>query len=157
MRIARFAHVPRIVGSDKYFDISREAIERALAQTGKCEVTAVHDFKGDDGEEIAVDLKLNITARIDLPQSWSMSLKLHKIRIDCIDYEPVYDCIDGTKNSGWHRHCWNEKHESAESDKVPASIGSIQTREEFLIRGFSEMRIVLNAADDGSQQELRLA
>jgi len=150
MRRPLFDYVDQIRDARKYFDVSRIAIQRELLVKGKCEVFADLDVVDDSGQVVIAQLRLNIHARDDSPLSWQVSLKLHSIRIDGIDYEGRFPTADGSTGRGWHRHKWNAAEDSAERWKVPlGDMDGIKTREEFLIRTFSLMRIDLNAVDDG--------
>lgn len=152
MRRPLFHLVDQIVRAEKYFDVSREQIERVLSTTGKCEVTTDCDLTDEDGRTITAELRLNIAAaRSDMPISWGMALKLHKTRIDGIDHESRYTTKDGTLSRGWHRHQWIAAEDSAERGKMPiADFDSIQSRDQFLIRGLSLLRIRLSKADHGT-------
>lgn len=151
MRKPLFHLVRNIVTAEKYFDVSREAIERELARVGKCEVTTDHELVDDSGEPVTASLRLNIHARAEMPTSWAVSLKLHGTRIDGVDFEPKYKMLDGSIANGWHRHSWNPADESAESDKHPITeLDGIGQREQFLIRSFKLLRIRVNKSDHGN-------
>jgi hypothetical protein len=145
----------RIALDEKYFDVSRLEIRRLLLVKGRCELLTEHEFE-IDGRTETTTLRLNIITRGESALSWSMSLKLHGIRIDGLDHEGRYKSSDGSVGRGWHRHEWDADESSAERRKIPAvEIEGVETRDDFLIRGFSVMRIRLNAIDHG--QELLLA
>lgn len=142
----------RLRAADKYFDISHAEIERQLAAGGSCEVVWQHETADENGDPVGAELKLNVNCKSSVWRNWSVSLKLHGIRIDCIDHESRFDAVDGTVSTGWHRHSWDTTRRTAERLKVPlAGFGeSWSSREEFLIRAFSEMRILLNSSDHGN-------
>jgi hypothetical protein len=151
MRRPLFHLVDQIVRIEKYFDVSRLTIEHILSTAGKYEITTDCELTDEDGTITAAELRLNIAAaRPDIPSCWQMALKLHRTRIDGIDYEAKYTTIDGTIAHGWHRHRWIASEDSAERGKVPAAeLDGVETREQFLIRGLSLLRIRLNKADHG--------
>lgn len=152
-----FFHCARqIVLAEKYFEISRREIEFRLASKGEFELTTEHDVTDDDGTVSTTVLRLNIATKSDYVHCWQVSLKLHQIRIDGIDYETTYKMLDGTRGRGWHRHNWNEAHDNADRDKRPLEhFDDVTNRKDFLIRAFSAMRITLNKNDDGSTPELQ--
>lgn len=153
MRKPLFQYVGQILASEKYFDIGRGDIIHLLAQKGEHEFITEHDVTEDNGTTTTTALRLNITTRAEIRESWSVSIKLHGIRIDCIDHEPAYRMLDGSKAAGWHRHIWNPSQDSADKHKVPApAIDGFRDRNEFLIRVFSEMKILLNKTDHGPDQ-----
>src|SRR5262245_36848933 len=107
MRKALFPYVEQIVASEKFFDLGRGDILNALAQKGQCEFTTEHDVTDENGEVTANLLRLNVATRAEARECWAVSLKLHGLRIDGIDYEGSYKTATGEKGSGWHRHKWN--------------------------------------------------
>lgn len=148
-----FFLVPRIVTEEKYFNVSRAEILRCLAKDGEFDLSTEHTFSDGDISLPAVVLRVNITGRGSIPQSWSIALKLHDTRIDGIDWESRFTAQDGTIGSGWHRHCWDEKQTSAEKNKIP--VGDLTgdlSKEEFLIRALSILRITLSGNDNGSDE-----
>jgi len=150
MRRPLFDFVEQIRKSDKYFDVSRLELQRALLVSGKCDIRTEHDVVDEKGETITTELRLNLHARDEMPQSWTMSLKLHGIRIDGLDHEAKFKTGDGNTGRGWHRHQWDADEESAERRKVEVrDLDDVVTREEFLIRGLSVLKVRLNALDHG--------
>ncbi len=79
--------VEQIRTSEKYFDVSPRRIEQELRVSGKCEVTAPHEFVDENGEEVAVKLRLNFSGRSEYRHTWKVALKLHDIRIDGVVFE----------------------------------------------------------------------
>jgi hypothetical protein len=149
-----FHLVERIRSQDKYFPISREQIQRELRASGYCEVQCVHEVMDDAGDLIGCELKLNITCRHSLPQTWKLALKLHATRIDGIDHEGRFTSESGDTASGWHRHGWDARRKSAERVKLSLDgfDANLSSREEFLIRAFKELRILLNKDDHGNAE-----
>lgn len=137
-----FRLADRIRGEEKYFDISLQDVLIDLVTLGEVECTSEHY----SGEDDPVVLRLNLHAKSEFPTSWTAALKLHHVRIDGIDYEPVFLTMDGTLASGWHRHHWDANTLNADRDKRQlASFGggkfNIRT---FVIRAASELCIRLN-------------
>jgi hypothetical protein len=145
-----FDFVEQIRAAQKYFDVSRLELKRQLLVEGKCDVTGEHDVIDEANHSVTTELRLNIAARDDHPESWTVALKLHGVRIDGIDYEPRFRTIDGEIAHGWHRHQWDPDEEKAERGKVPiANFEGVEDREQFLIRALSVLRVKLNAVDHG--------
>lgn len=151
-----FDQAPRLAAEEKYFDVSKQGLRRALLSNhGKCDLLTDHEVSVD-GRPQTVVLRLNISTRGPQPTAWSMAVKLHGIRIDGVDHEGRFTTEDGKTAVGWHRHCWDPIEESAERHKVPVSVmDDIKTVEDFLVRGLSLLRVRLNAVD--LDQELRFA
>lgn len=102
--------------------------------TGKCNLLTEIDLT-DTGEVVTAELRLNISTKAPVSLGWTMSLKLHGIRIDCIDYEAKYRLKGGGIGRGWHRHVWDPDEESSKRLKVPVSdLDGITSRDEFLVR-----------------------
>ena len=140
-----FRLVERIRSEDKYFDVSVREIEEVLSAEGCSEWVCEHYA---DGQDSPLVLKLNLsTKRPDIPISWSAALKLHGIRIDCIDHEHNFRTADksGVEESGWHRHLWDETALNAERCKRPLTgfDGGGLDITRFVIRVASELRIRL--------------
>lgn len=138
--------------AEKYFDVSLREIDRHLDAKGEVELTGEHEVADDDGESVAALLRLNINCRSKRSVGWTISLKLCKTRIDGIDRENSYDATDGTKQVGWHRHVWDSRIQSAELSKAPVQgfDDPKLVRSDFLLRAFSEMRILVSRNDYGS-------
>ena len=153
----QFFLVSDIVAGKKYFDVSRAEILRNLdGGDGKCEQEIEHEVETKFGSTHVVVLRLNINCKGRYPESWSVALKLAKIRIDGIDHEGKFDAIDGSKGRGWHRHIWSERQQNAERQKIAVSgLDGIDSRETFLIRVFKLMNIILNSADHGTTEQLQ--
>jgi hypothetical protein len=136
-----FPFTARIVSEVKYFDISRDEMVRQLQAGGNVETETEHPFVDDFSNEFAALLRLNISCKHEDARGWTISLKLHKERVDGIDWEPYFIDQTGSRSFGWHRHVWNQKHRTAKSIKVG------RTREEFIIRALKELRIALSKVD----------
>lgn len=150
MRKALFPYAEKIVADEKYFDIGRGDIVNLLVQKGECEFVTEHDVTDENGDTTTTELKLNVATRAEMPECWSISLKLHGMRIDCIDYEGSYRTATGERASGWHRHKWSNAQDSAEKNKIPVpALSGFTNRDEFLIRALGEMKIRVNKNDHG--------
>ena len=155
MRRALFDYVEQIRKAEKYFGVSPGRIARELAAAGRCEVTAVHEWVDDNGEQLAAELRLNMSGRVEYPHTWKVALKLHRTRIDGIDFEPKFQRLDGSIGRGWHRHRWNPAEDSAERDKVPIKdFDTARNREQFLVRAMNILRITLDQSSDGENNDL---
>lgn len=146
-----FHLVPQIRGAQKYFDISLSEIERQLEHSQKFrfegELTLEHD-----GEELTIPIQLNIGATNGC-SAWAMSITLHNERIDCVDHEKTFLSMDGTKESGWHRHIWDTNAKSCKTPKVPLpDLAEDMSIHEFLVRSFQLMGVLLNADDHGNYE-----
>ena len=153
----RFYLAEQIRTEGKYLDVSRDEIGRALESAGVFEGVFEHDTEDDDGKTVSVELKLNLHTRSrNVNYSWSASLKLHGIRIDCIDYENKFIAADGVLASGWHRHDWDTAGKSAERKKVPLNgfDNELSSIDYFVIRVTTELRIRLNKNDHGNSELL---
>ncbi len=148
----RFYIAEQIRTEEKYLDVSRGEIERQLESAGVFEGVFEHDTEDDDGETVSVELKLNLYTRPKYVTSWSASLKLHGIRIDCIDYENKFTTATGVRASGWHRHEWDAAENRAEKKKIPINgFDNERSRiDYFVIRVTTEFHIRLNRNDHGS-------
>jgi len=147
-----FPFAPQIIAEEKYFDVSRDQIVREL-QVGDAEFETEHQFVDDFGNEMTAVLRLNMSCRNNYVRGWTISLKLHKERIDGVDWEPYFVGNDGNRKSGWHRHVWNQKLQSAKSGKIPVQgLDEVNNREDFVIRALKEMNITLNKTDYGTDQ-----
>ena len=150
MRRAFFEYVDQIRAAEKYFDVSREEIRRLLMTKGKCHLPCDVDIVDSSGQPATAGVRLNISAVAESPLCWTMALKLHDIRIDGVDYESRFRLANGDVGHGWHRHQWNASDETADRHKVEvADFDTVTTRDEFIIRGLSLMRVRLSAVDHG--------
>jgi hypothetical protein len=149
-----FFLVGQIVTEKKYFHCSLGDISQHLEADGHCEVEAEHHTEDDYSTVHTVLLRLNISCKNKTnTTSWSVALKLHNIRIDGIDSEPVYPGMDGTLYQGWHRRVWNHRHQSAERNKIPvADLDVIKGRDHFLNIVFNLMGILLDRNDHGPDE-----
>ena len=145
-----FHLVDQIRGVKKYFDISRQEVERELRSNGSYENYCQCELD-DGGKLVFADLRLNIRCKGGAT-TWAVSLKLHKIRIDGIDHEPKFHATDGTLASGWHGHLWDSSAFNAERLKAPLHEfqKKVSSIEDFLISAFQEMRVLLNKVDHGN-------
>ena len=145
-----FHLVEQIRSVEKYFDISRQEIERELRSSSSYENYCQSELD-DRGKLVFADLRLNIRCKGGAT-TWSVSLKLHRIRIDGIDHEPKFKAVDGSLADGWHRHLWDSSACNAERRKVPLNgfHKNVSCIEDFLISAFQEMCIVLNKVDHGN-------
>ena len=148
-----FFLVPRIVAEAKYFDVSIAEMLRVLdSAAGTFECTEEHETRDEYNLEQHVVLRLNVHCQSTLPQGWTIALKLHNERIDGLDWESEYTAADGSTLHGWHRHQWNQREQSAKRLKMPAGdLDTVDSREQFLIRAFSIMRITVSGRDYGDQ------
>ena len=148
----RFYLAEQIRTEKKYIDVSLGEIGRQLESAGVFDGVFEHDTEDDDGKTVSVELKLNLHTRSRNVNSWSASLKLHGIRIDCIDYENKFTTTDGVLASGWHRHDWDAAGKSAERKKVPLNgfDNELSSIDYFVIRVTTELRIRLNRSDHGN-------
>jgi hypothetical protein len=151
-----FFLVPQIVPDEKYFDTSIPEILRGLdGSAGKFNFTAEHVALDEYGADYGIVLRLNISCQSNIPEGWTISLKLHNERIDGIDWEPKYEAFDRTSKIGWHRHQWNQRSQSAKDTKLPlAELDDVDSREQFVIRSLSIMRITVSSRDYGDQLSL---
>jgi hypothetical protein len=148
-----FFLVPQIVASDKYFDVSMAEINRALiGSSGKFDRAEEQTITDEYGVDHEVLVKINVNCQSVVPEGWTIALKVHKERVDGFDHEPEFDAIDGTKASGWHRHQWDQRQQTAKYIKIPISdFDGVDSREQFVIRAFNLMRIKVNRTDHGYQ------
>ena len=146
-----FHLVPQICGAQKYFDISLNEIERQLGHSNKFR------FEGelileDDGEEVTIPIHLHIGATNGCT-AWTASITLHNERIDCIDHEKTFWSMNGTKESGWHRHIWDVDAKSCKTPKIPLpDFAEDMSLHDFLVRSFQLMGVLLNADDHGNYE-----
>ncbi len=150
----KFFLVPTIVAAEKYIDISRDEIERALNdENGEFDYDWEETVTDDLGNEHVVTLKLNINCKAQLMNSWSIALKLHQIRIDGIDWHSVYRDPTGATQYGWHRHRFDPRKQRADSQRWPiTALEGASNRTHFLIRTLSEMNISLSGVDHGNYE-----
>lgn len=148
-----FPFTSTIVTEVKYFDISRDEIVRQLQAGGNVETETEHRFSDEFSNEFTAVLRLNISCKYEDARGWTISLKLHKERVDGIDWEPYFIDQTGGKSFGWHRHVWNQKYQTAKSMKTPVQgFDGVKTREEFVIRALKELRITLSKVDHESDK-----
>ena len=152
----RFYLANHIRTEEKFFDVSSAEIGRQLESAGVFEAVCEHDTEDNDGETVSVELKLNLHTRSRNVNSWSASLKLHGIRIDCIDYENKFTTSDGVLASGWHRHDWDVAGKSAEKNKISLNgfEKDLSGIDHFVIRITKELRVRLNRYDHGNSDLL---
>jgi hypothetical protein len=144
-----FGLVEQIRQEAKYFHVSRSELAAKLAMDKQCEILCEHETTDVDGSTVFVTLRLNWAQRF--LGRWSVSLKLHKVRVDGIDWLRLYDTPNGTKCSGWHRHGWDATTKQADLHiPLPDAFGvDVNTTEDFILRICSEMQIYLSAKDVG--------
>jgi len=144
----------QIVAEKKYFHCSLGDISHQLEANGHCEVETEHHTRDDYSTIHPVVLRLNISCKNQSnTTSWSVALKLHNIRVDGIDNEPIYPGMDGAFHEGWHRHVWNHRQQSAERNKIPVSdLGVIKGRDHFPNIVFNLMGILLDRNDHGPDE-----
>jgi hypothetical protein len=149
-----FSLVEKIVGERKYFDISRSELVRMLETGGEADVDTEHRTTDDYSNECSVVLRLNVHCKHPTHvEGWTIALKLHNTRIDGFDCELKFLSQDGSMNSGWHRHVWDNKLGSAERNKDPVKdFDGVGSREEFLVRALKLFRIDLSATDYGTDE-----
>jgi hypothetical protein len=154
-----FFLVPKIVAARKYVSIHRDEIERELAgEHGQFEWEWEEIIADEFGNEQYVPLRLNISCRDELAVSWSISLKLHCIRIDGIDWHRTFIDPNGSVQKGWHRHEFDQRSKSADKHRVPVvGLGLDISRTDFLIRTLSEMNVLLSGVDNGNYELFRTA
>jgi hypothetical protein len=150
----KFFLAPAIVAAKKYIDLSRDEIERTLGdENGEFDYDWEETVTDDLNTEHVVTLKLNINCRAPLMISWSIALKLHQIRIDGIDWHASYSDPEGTKQRGWHRHKFDRRKQSADSQRWPTDVlDRASGRTDFLIRTLKEMNIILSGVDHGNYE-----
>lgn len=134
---------------------TEERIRRSAKQLAVtlAEIKAIMDANfGDFEADLHVArmrgrLRLILKCRHTSFASWSMSLILndHRFngRIDCIDWEPLFDSIDGRRCSGFHRHVWNSKQMSCDRFKVPMDGFNPASVEEFILAGLQFFNVNL--------------
>ena len=148
-----FYAVKDIVQADKYFDMSRSEIIRELVATGRCNIESELKIEVE-GNALSLPIRLNISGSPQKPPTaWTVSLKLHMVRIDGIDHAFKYRDKDGAKHVGWHRHFWGNDSESRNDAHIHEPIDDFDDVfmiEEFLIRALKVMRVRLSATDYGT-------
>jgi hypothetical protein len=149
-----FHLVPAIVANEKYFDVSRDEIERNLAdENGRVEYETEHSIEDEFGKEIVVTLRLNINCQSPVAVGWTISLKLHGVRIDGIDWHAFYTDPGGNQQQGWHRHLYSSATKSADGQRLPVDgFHILKNRRDFLIRALSEMKLLLSGVDYGADE-----
>jgi hypothetical protein len=153
MALNYFFLVPQIRAEEKYFDVSlQEIVRTVLTPAGKFDRIEEHTSKDEFGIDCRLVLRLNVNCQSKVPEGWTIALKLHNERIDGFDWESEYLAVNGTTGRGWHRHQWSQQGQSAKYTKMPTQdFDGINSREQFLIRALSTMRIRVNARDYGDQ------
>lgn len=151
MPVGYFEFVPQIAADEKYVDVSRAEIVRELEREGEYDIEFEHTTVDDFSNRVTVVLRINISCKhAHFPEGWTFTLKLHNTRIDGFDHEERFHDPSGTMCSGWHRHIWNVKTQTAEKNKQPVfDLNAIGSREEFLIRVLKMMHISVSATDYG--------
>jgi len=95
-------------------------------------------------------LRLVIRCRSSSQTSWSMSVILYSSRfdgrLDCIDWEGLFETIDGKKAMGFHRHVWDAEKMNCEKSKVALPSFRPTSVEQFILGGFALM-LVQHQAD----------
>jgi len=149
-----FFLVPKIVSMTKYLDVSRDEIERDLTgQNGQVEYQWEEVVEDDVHMEHFVPLRLNISCRPHLIVGWAISLKMHNIRIDGLDWHSSFYDPNGEKRHGWHRHEFDQKQQCADGRRLPtAALDHTTTQTQFLIRTLKEMKIQLSGVDHGNYE-----
>ncbi len=152
----KFFLVPQITADEKYFDVSRAEILRAvLTPAGKFDRSEEHQTRDEYGVDYRVVIRLNVNCQSVFPEGWTIALKLHNERIDGFDWEAKFVTRGGGTGRGWHRHQWDQSKQSAKEWKIPApDLNGADSREQFIIRALKMMRINLNARDYGDQLSL---
>jgi hypothetical protein len=145
----RFYLVPQILLAEKYFDRSvRDILWVFDRGATKFQVTWPQEIVDEStGEAVEYDLTLNISGNLNYPLSWDVAVLLHNTRIDGIGYHPWFNDVDGNEREGWHRHVWNESEKHAKGKKCVSGFDGELSFEEFLIRTFTELRIILSQVD----------
>ena len=72
-------------------------------------------------------------------------------RIDCIDWEGMFDTMDGAKGSGFHRHIWDAVKKDCEKSKIALPLFKPSTVEEFILQGFTLLGITYEPGVGGFQ------
>jgi len=153
-----FFLVPKIVAAQKYIDLNRDEIERAInADNGEFEWEWEEVIVDDFGTEHYVPLKLNVSCRSELVVGWSIALKLHCIRIDGIDWHRTFVDPNGVEHHGWHRHEFDQRSKSADKRRIPVEGPDVSMAldmgiNQFLIRTLSKLRISLSGVDHGNYE-----
>jgi hypothetical protein len=149
-----FFLVPTVVAAVKYLDISLNEIERILREeNGEFNFDWEHVVEDEFNNEITVVLKLNISCQQPMMVGWSIALKMHRTRIDGIDWHNAYFDPHGDKQHGWHRHEFDQNTKSANNRRVPtAALDSLTCQREFLIWTLKEMKFILNRVDYGNYE-----
>jgi hypothetical protein len=129
----RFSPEERILASVKRLDLTIAGIKAEMDASGGT-LEGRLSVKGSRGL-----LRLVIRCRHPSPTSWSMSLILNSERfsgrVDCIDWEPLFVSIDGSRCSGFHRHIWNSKVMTCDRFKLPMPQFRPTSAEEFIVMG----------------------
>ncbi len=118
-----FGCVPDIITERKWFDVSVDTILRKIDDGERVDLHGVHHRPDEaGGEEIALPIRLRISGSPKYLESWDVCLLLYNRRIDGFGYEQRFDDPEGIEQSGWHRHVWDEKSQSADRSKVSVSM-----------------------------------
>src|SRR5215469_14081570 len=119
MEVNNFFLVPQVVADEKYFDVSIPEILRVISSpAGKFNRTEEHDTRDEYDVDHHVVIRLNVNCQSKDCTGWTISLKMHNVRIDGLDWEPDFTAHDGTKAHGWHRHRWNQRQQNADRTKI---------------------------------------
>lgn len=62
-------------------------------------------------------------------------------RIDCIDWEGLFDTIDGQRASGFHRHVWDPRKMDCENSKIALPRFKPSGIEQFILQGLALLGI----------------
>jgi len=96
-----FSLAQQIVVERKYFDISRSEIVRRLEEKGEADIDTEHHTSDDYANTCTVVLRLNIHCKHpNYVEGWTIALKLHNTRIDCLDCEVKFLGMDGVVHAG---------------------------------------------------------
>jgi hypothetical protein len=150
----KFFLAPAIVAVEKYIDISRDEIERALNdENGEFEYDWEEVVLDDLNNEHVVTLKLNINCKSRLMIAWSIALKLHQIRIDGIDWHSRYKDPGGNEQKGWHRHRFDPRSHRGDNQRWATTVlEGVSDKTQFLVRALKEMNIVVSGVDHGNYE-----
>lgn len=149
-----FFLVPKIIAAEKYINVSRDDIERALnAENGQVDYEWEEAVEDDFHTEHFIPLRLNISCRTTLIEGWTISLKMHSVRIDGIDWHSVFIDANGAKQRGWHRHEFSSRTLSADGQRwATNALVGVATKTDFLIRTLKEMKILLSGVNHGNYE-----
>jgi hypothetical protein len=123
----------RILQASKRLDLTLDEIKRTIDK----------DAGNLKSELLVPRMRGELRIQIRCPRasftSWAMAVVLYSSRftgrIDCIDWEPLFVCMNGLKCAGYHRHMWNAKVMSCEKFKAPLPLFRPSSTEEFIVQG----------------------